>query len=131
MIIIARYNKIYATVDQIVNPDNSLLDINDEHYRVLENPFLNQKCKYMYYVMTVSFSADDNPDGMSYSSNIQKDDGNKFRKDGCYVVIHDGRSQRHSVELNRDWKIPLLVTEPLCTPWVIKIDGKPIFQPKR
>lgn len=94
--------EIYASVDQILNPNNPLQDVDETHYPALTEFLCLYKYDYASGMITVNFFRAVRPESVAHESAEHNVDGRKSVKDGyCTVTIHE-QHLSHSLEVSRD-----------------------------
>lgn len=84
------YEKIYACMDRIVDPNNSLHNIDGAHCRALAESFGLYRYDYARHMMKVYYSSSLKPEGPTYATAMHEVDCMRLLKDGYCKEMLDG-----------------------------------------
>lgn len=95
-------DRIYAMLDQIVDPMSPKRYIDEAHCRALADFFCNYEYRYARSMKKMYFSLSISPEGSTYASALHNTHWKKLVADGYCIFMLDHRHQRRSVEMLRD-----------------------------
>lgn len=122
------HEKVYATVDQIVDHNRPLDDKCKERCHSLAQSFIYYTFEYACSLMDFLFTVEVNPAGVTYAITVNHANSKKVLKDDYHTLMLDGRHGRRSVEMVSDEAHLVLAPELLRMQHLFRITGKLITQ---
>lgn len=117
------HEEVSDRVDQILDPNDSLRDVDKLHCRALAQSFCDYAFEYARGLMTIYISAAVNAAGAMYATTVRHLDGKNISNDDFRKVMLDGRPRRLSVELVRDGHHLKWAAEPFRAWYTFHING--------
>lgn len=108
--------EISVKVEQIMDPNDTVQDIDKAHCRKLAELYRAKNQNYACGIMKVYVSSTADTDGAAYATAVHNFYGKTFPKDGCCMVSLDSRLRRRSVQIIQDEDGMDRVSEPVLMP---------------
>lgn len=89
--------KIYARVNEVVDPSSLLCDIDEAHCCTLAEQFHIHNYHYGHIMMTVYFSSAVSPEGATHGTAVHNVDNIKLLKEAYCMFMPDGSLYHRSV----------------------------------
>lgn len=120
------HERIYAIVDQIADPNNSLGDMDEAHCRPLAVFFRNEIYNYAHGMMMVYFSSPTKPRGTTHGNAVKTVDVMTLQEKGYCTEMLDGCYWHRFIEMLQDKDGVSRAVEPWYIRYPFLLDGRAV-----